>query len=234
MAFAPVIFNTPTTARKLFQGFLALWLFLTPLAVSGAQLVIGGPNDYYDQDPTVQKILRSVNSHHVEYAVHALSQGRIVYASAQKTGDVFHDLDYALRWFPNHPVALSHMASFFREYKGSDIIPPQASVEEYFAKALNFRPRDANVHALYAVHLHKIGKLDAALSEYQQAIKLLPDSSELQYNLGLLYTDKKDFKKALMYAKKAYAMGYPLPGLKDRLKRAGVWQDGDSTKQQTP
>jgi tetratricopeptide (TPR) repeat protein len=236
MAFATLIFHTTMTTRNCLRGFATLWLLLIPFTLSAAELVMGGPNDYYDPNPAIRKILRSVNRAHVEPAVHALSQGKIRYASAHKTGDVFDDLDYALRWFPNHPKALYHMASFFEKYKdsGSAIIPPQASADEYFAKALNFRPRDGNAHALYAVHLHKMGNLDAAQSEYQQAIKLLPNSSELQYNLGLLYADKKDYKNALIYAKKAYAMGYPLPGLRDRLKRAGVWQDDIKVKQKTP
>jgi TPR repeat protein len=48
------------------------------------------------------------------------------------------------------------------------------------------------------------------------------NSPELYYNLGLLYLDMKDLRQAKEYADKAYGEGYPLPGLKNRLERAGV------------
>lgn len=35
----------------------------------------------------------------------------------------------------------------------------------------------------------------------------------------------KQFEKSLESAQRAYALGFPLPGLRDKLKRADKWQE---------
>lgn len=46
-------------------------------------------------------------------------------------------------------------------------------------------------------------------------------SAEINYFLGLVLFDLKDYATAREYARKAYSLGYPLPGLRDKLARAG-------------
>jgi tetratricopeptide (TPR) repeat protein len=46
-------------------------------------------------------------------------------------------------------------------------------------------------------------------------------SAEINYFLGLVLVDLKDYAAAREYARKAYTLGYPLPGLRDKLARAG-------------
>jgi tetratricopeptide (TPR) repeat protein len=46
-------------------------------------------------------------------------------------------------------------------------------------------------------------------------------SAEINYFLGLVLVDLKDYAGAREYARKAYTLGYPLPGLRDKLARAG-------------
>ena len=36
---------------------------------------------------------------------------------------------------------------------------------------------------------------------------------------------KKEYEKASAHAQKAYALGFPLPGLKNKLKAAGKWRE---------
>ena len=43
--------------------------------------------------------------------------------------------------------------------------------------------------------------------------------------MGLLYTDLKRYDDALRHAHRAYALGFPLPGLQRKLARAGKWRD---------
>jgi hypothetical protein len=50
-----------------------------------------------------------------------------------------------------------------------------------------------------------------------------PDSMDVHYNLGLFYIEAREFDKAVFHAKEAYSLGYPLPGLKNRLKQLGHW-----------
>jgi TPR repeat protein len=53
----------------------------------------------------------------------------------------------------------------------------------------------------------------------------MPDNATAHYNLGLLYFDKKNYSKAKVHAEKAYALNFPLPGLRNRLKKVGKWSD---------
>jgi tetratricopeptide (TPR) repeat protein len=46
-------------------------------------------------------------------------------------------------------------------------------------------------------------------------------SALIHYLLGLVLMDLKDFPAAQDHARRAYELGYPLPGLRDRLARAG-------------
>jgi tetratricopeptide (TPR) repeat protein len=131
------------------------------------------------------------------------------------------DIDYTLRQIPNHYRALSAMARWDLQH------PRRAdakyyTVECYFERAFAFHPDDPNPYFIYAVYLHRHKSYDAAVKEYTQAEMLGLNSPELYYNLGLLYLDMKDLRQAKEYADKAYGEGYPLPGLKNRLERAGV------------
>ena len=40
-----------------------------------------------------------------------------------------------------------------------------------------------------------------------------------------MYVKKKEYEKASAHAQKAYALGFPLPGLKNKLKAAGKWKE---------
>jgi len=50
-------------------------------------------------------------------------------------------------------------------------------------------------------------------------------SAEISYNLGLICLELKDFDAATTYAKRAYELGYPLPGLKNKLQKLGRWTE---------
>lgn len=142
-----------------------------------------------------------------------------------------NNMDYTLRHFPNHYPALylvskrertereriEKQGKYFDEPKSSAGFP--ATAECYFERAVRFRPNDPTVHMLYGIHLHLLGKLDQALQEYKKSEQIYPNNSELQYNLGLLYFDRKEYNLARQHAQKAYTMGYPLRGLQEKLAR---------------
>ena len=58
-----------------------------------------------------------------------------------------------------------------------------------------------------------------------EAVELGVENSNLYYNMGLIYLDLKEYEKALNYAHQAYRLGFPLPGLRDRLRKAQKWRD---------
>lgn len=149
------------------------------------------------------------------------------------------DLDYTLQRIPNNPKALD-MASRFQIRHGGQI--PQMrkwagrwtrSAECYFDRALRLTPNQPVVLMLYGMHLHRSGKFTEALTQYKLSEFYGVDSIELNYNMGLLYFDMKDYDLSADYAKKAYDAGYPLPGLRDKLKSLDMWQDDINTNQTT-
>jgi Tfp pilus assembly protein PilF len=77
---------------------------------------------------------------------------------------------------------------------------------------------------LYANFLAKMGDTEAAREQYEEALRIDPDSPEGNYNAGLFFFSQKDFERARELARIAYEGGYPLPGLMNKLKQAGEWR----------
>jgi tetratricopeptide (TPR) repeat protein len=144
-----------------------------------------------------------------------------------RSGSLSGDLDYTLRAFPNHHRALHSLARYRLQYSTNkeNNKPFEFPAECYFERAIRFKPRDEVVHLVYAIFLHQRGDNDDALNQYQAALSLKPDSAEAHYNLGLLYTDLNQYESALPHAEKAYELGFPLQGLKNRLIKATVWYE---------
>lgn len=136
---------------------------------------------------------------------------------------LFSDIDYTIRAFPNHHLALQSMMRLQIRSK----IPSKTvgtPIECYFERAINFNPNDGVPRLLYGVYAQKLGKHSIALQQYKLADKLLPNNSELHYNLALLYIDLKEYGQARKSAITAYKNGYPLMGLKNKLKKLGYWK----------
>ena len=133
------------------------------------------------------------------------------------------DISYTLRVFPNHPRALMAMADLGLKEKLSTPKGSQYSVECWFERAMRFRPDDGNVRMVYGIALLKDGNVDAAIKQLSKANELMPNSANVHYNLGLAYFDAKDYDRAVEQAKAAYALGFPLPGLKNKLQRIDKW-----------
>jgi tetratricopeptide (TPR) repeat protein len=78
---------------------------------------------------------------------------------------------------------------------------------------------------IYGTYLFRAGEKAKALKMLEEAEATAEDNANLHYNLGLVYLDAGQYDKALLHAQKAYALGFPLPGLKNKLVAAGKWQD---------
>lgn len=154
-----------------------------------------------------------------------LTSNVITLTSAQSAGSVGGDLDYVLRAFPNHHVALNAMFRLGEKEKRPKPSGAKYSVECYFQRALRFRNDDAIVKTVYAAYLVKHGKSTEALNQLIEAAQLGEDNANVIYNTGLVYFDLKDYEKSLSYAHHAYRLGFPLPGLRDKLKRLGKWRE---------
>jgi tetratricopeptide (TPR) repeat protein len=179
-----------------------------------------GPYDYTNPEHVRDK-LPIVEQYHFNADVENLT-------GTMGDATVGANLWYVIRTFPNHHRALNSYARLWRRYLKKGQIPPGVSrghTPEYcFERAMQFAPHDGVVPMLYGNYLYQLGKLDQALKLYKQAAAIIPDSPELHYNLGLLYLEENDYRLASVHAKKAYDLGFPLPGLRNKLIRAGVWK----------
>lgn len=139
------------------------------------------------------------------------------------TGRLGGDIGYTLEHFPNHPRALTAMARLGLRDKSGQPVGAKYSINCYFERAIGFVPGDARPHAIYGSYLLSMGQPDTAMAQLTEALRLDPDNATANYNLGLLYLNKKDYGAARRHAQKAYALGFPLPGLRNRLSAAGQW-----------
>lgn len=172
-----------------------------------------GPFDYR----TAKDKLRLVESYHFTAKVESLAGGQ--------SGGIGADIDFTLRAFPNHPRALLAASKLARKEKTVRPSGFYHTVDCWFQRAILFKPDDAQVRLVYGIELLKDGKRDAAIEQLSVAERLEGSNANVHYNLGLAYFDLGDYDKSLAYARTAYKLGFPLPGLRDKLTRAGKWQD---------
>lgn len=192
--------------------------YLARAAVSDivcGQLANGyGPYDYR----TDKKELPVVEFHHLTAPVLNLVSGQ----TGMYPGG---DLDYTLRAFPNHPTALMAMIRYGEKTRSDRPKGARYSVECYLYRAWRFREDDPTVRMIYATYLAKHRRGEEALTHLEDARTMGEDSANFDYNIGLVYFDLKNYDKALFYAHQAYSKGFPLPGLREKLKKAGKWTE---------
>jgi tetratricopeptide (TPR) repeat protein len=153
--------------------------------------------------------------------------------NAQQAQHLAGNLDYTLRAFPNHHGALMELTNLAARRKKGDLAELQLPgmnyrVECYLIRAAVFRPDDGMVKLIFGIFEIRAGQPQKGVQLLHAAEKLRPDDANVFYNLGLAYLDLKDYGAALDNAHRAYAMGFPLPGLRDRLKREGKWREPDT------
>ncbi len=138
------------------------------------------------------------------------------------------DLNYTLSRIPNHPQALD-LAS--RLEKAIETRPNKHADERmaysadcYFQRALKFTPSKQRgvVYMLYGLHMQRNGEHQKALELYLESENSGYESIELDYNMGLAYFYTSDYANAKKKAQLAYSEGYPLEGLRNLLKEAGI------------
>ncbi|MGK5080811.1 ABC transporter permease [Janthinobacterium sp. HLX7-2] len=161
--------------------------------------------------------LSVVENYHFSRAVETLTHGM--------TGSLGADIGYTLEHFPNHHRALASMAKLGLRLKSTQPTGARYTVSCFFERAIAFAPHDVTARMVYGNYLLAMGQDATALEQLDAASRLAPEHATIQYNLGLMYMKKKEYDKASAHAQKAYALGFPLPGLKNKLKAAGKWRE---------
>lgn len=106
---------------------------------------------------------------------------------------------------------------------------------ENFEKAITMRPTEASPYSALALLHRKHKQLSAARDVLIRGDAASGgQSTEIHYNLGLILLEMGEIDGALEYAHKAYLAGYPLPGLKKKLKQIGRWTEPNAGSVQSP
>ncbi len=216
-----VVFSTQTLSENYEFSVLppAVWVgsTLKGIPCHGSINPYYGPYDYSNPYHYEHK-LEVVEIFHFTPKVETLSRGE---SSASPAGDI----DYTLLSFPNHHRAL--YALMRMKMTGHDDWMLEVKMPEpecYFQRAMQFAPDDHVVPLMFGVFLQQLAHPDKAIAYFKRSHKLNPNDPESSYNIGLYYFSKKDYKKSLEYAKKAYALDYPLPKLRNKLAKLGYWK----------
>ena len=208
--------------RRLRRWLLPLLVIAAPQCALALDAVCGDPMNNgtgpWDYRHTDRKTIRMVENRHYTPEIRALQHGT-------STKDLAVDVAYTLRVFPNHPHALLTMADWSLKTHANPPRGGQYSVECWFQRGMYFRPDDGMVKAVYGIYLIKKHKPLEAIKQFETAIEQGQTGANVYYNLGLAYLDADEFDKALASAHRAYAAGFPLPGLRNRLQREGKWRD---------
>jgi Tfp pilus assembly protein PilF len=210
-----------TLARQILVRLMpALLLVVSPAAMAQAggcgNPALEGSNaqDYRTATPEARNV---VERRHFTDDVRMMRRGT-------STSEVAADIAYTLRKFPNHPQALMTMGDYALKVKRNPPPGAQHTVECWFERALVFVPDDAMVKTVYGLYLIKARQPKAAVAQLEAALAQAGDNANVHYNLGLAYFDLKQYDKARERAHSAYGLGFPLPGLKNKLQRVGAWR----------
>lgn len=168
-----------------------------------------GNMDYYS--PALQGGLAAAEYHHLGPCEGALQ--------SRKYSRALSECDFILRIWPNHPRALLLLAKTCEQWAS-----PTCRVDEYLERAVQVNPKAAPTYVVQGIHLHNVKRYSQARQSYEMALKLDDRSVNAHYNLGLTCVELKDYACANEHAQKAYALGTTLPGLRDKLQKAGQWK----------
>lgn len=215
----------PRLRRASSAAVLVVALFgVAPPAVAdfaGGEAACGAVTNHYgpfDYRTSTAALRATVEPFHLTPKVEMLKEGQ--------TGTLGHDIGYTLRAFPNHPRALLALSRLALREKRSMLPGAIYTVECFFDRAIRFAPDDPTVHMLWGMHLARSGARAEAKKALDRSSELgSRDDANLQYNLGLAYAEIEDYESARAAARRAYGGGFSLPGLRDRLKRAGQWRE---------
>lgn len=206
---------------KILSLIAALMIFAVSIKLQAApycgEINVGASGGDYTNAEDRQTKVPIVEQYHFTPNIENLVKGN--------SGTLGAELSYTLEHFPNHHRALTALSKLALRDKTGQPAGAKYSVECFFERAIRFKPGDSIVRAVYSNHLLKMGRTDAALEQLKEAVNLQPENPTINYNLGLLYMQKKNYEQAGTYAKKAYELGFPLPGLKNKLMEAGKWKD---------
>lgn len=186
-----------------------------------------GPWDYRTREST-DRLSWDHNDNMTHHYLPATARMR----AGEYTQPVMHDLDFLMRVWPNH---LQGLRALIQYEEAGGRVHQYRTVECYFDRARRFAPDDAAAALLEGYYYSRKKKnKELARQSYEDALRLQPDSADVNYNVGLFYLELGEIEKAAHHAQIAYSYGYPLPGLRAKLEKLGSWKDPARDVEQAP
>ena len=171
-----------------------------------------GRLDPKDYRKVSDKWRRTIDRHHFDSHSAAFLARRLKVPAGQ-TGQYqppSAGFDYTLWGLPNHPRALAAIEKLAFENKTDKLPKMLLPARCYFERAIRFYPDDPVPHA------------EKAVFHVERADTLSKSSSEIDVYLAWSLIEIGKYEDATKYAKRLYSKGYPLQGLRNRLRREGV------------
>lgn len=181
-----------------------------------------GPFDYRTAGPGDRELVEGA---HFSYEYDAYLKGQQKSARSNNQLPPAAGFGYTLWAFPNQPQALAAMEDLGMRYKTERLPGALLRVHCFFQRAVRFTPDDALVRAIYGYYYARRGKAAEAKAQLEKAESLDEGIVGVSVYASFAYFELKEFDKSLEFAKRAYQLGYPLPGLRNRLERVGKWRD---------
>lgn len=158
-----------------------------------------------------------IESNHFQPQVQALTGG--------VSGPIGAELDFVLRFVPNHHKALLLLITYGERLKWAQPPGLRYPYECWYERAIRWRADDAVVRMIYAMYLNKRSRTNDALAQLNSATVIAGDSGFTHYNVGLIYLEMKEYDLALAQAHKAQSLGFDRTTLRDQLKAVNKWKD---------
>jgi tetratricopeptide (TPR) repeat protein len=124
---------------------------------------------------------------------------------------------------PASPLYTSILANLARTEQAQGNIP---GAENYYDMALKANPTDPKTYVGLALLYRDTKRMQLARETLDKGLTATDNKSiEIHYSLGLICLELKDKDCAVEHARVAYSAGYPLPGLRDKLSKSGLWTE---------
>lgn len=141
---------------------------------------------------------------------------------ASMLSDAFQEVNFTLQRIPEtspiYSSVLAVTARIQQEQKKFD------SAKQYLERAISIAPDDPSAYILLSLLYREQGDLQLAMQTLEQGNTVTNGvSADIQYNLGLIALETGKLDSATKHAKAAYDLGYPLPGLKNKLIAKNAW-----------
>lgn len=132
------------------------------------------------------------------------------------------DLSYfTARIPPESPVMAKALYSLAEAYRG---LGDKVSALGTLNQAVQAHPEIPASHIALGLYLRDSKDLAGARKALEDGVQMAGEhSAELNYDLALVLLESNENEAAVKYAHKAYELGYPLAGLRNKLIRLGLW-----------